>query len=135
MHISDIKYIGELVVSHGQDYECTRLGPKAVVASQQTSAPNDGGGDCVFCTASPNFVHFQCFCKRAMCAPDFSPTSFVFEHNQHQTSHPLGDDNHNACFEIMLNSHNLVEWSLIIMVEIIIMAIYIYVSKMCYQSR
>ena len=116
--------------------KCTRLGQKAVVASQQTSKqPNDGGGDCVFCTASPQFCAFSVFCKRAMCAPDFSPTSFVFEHNQHQTSHPLGDDNHNACFEIMLNSHNLDEWSLIIMVEIIIMAIYIYVSKMCYQSR
>ena len=83
----------------------------------------------------PQFCAFSVFCKRAMCAPDFSPTSFVFEHNQHQTSHPLGDDNHNACFEIMLNSHNLDEWSLIIMIVIIIMRIYIYVSKMCYQSR
>ena len=68
-----------------------------------------------FARRPPNFVHFQCFCKRAMCAPDFSPTSFVFEHNQHQPSYPLGDDNHllvHACFGIMRNSHNQDVWSL-----------------------
>ena len=68
-----------------------------------------------FARRPPNFVHFRCFCKRAMCAPDFSPTSFVFEHNQHQPSHPLGNDNHllvHACFGIMRNSHNQDVWSL-----------------------